>query len=79
MTTVLRSSIFEEMAALAMLGVSLIPQSRNYGYERAVRNRYHGASGSIAGGSRHGGPHEHRREIARRLRQQARSGPQGER
>jgi hypothetical protein len=34
-----------------------------------ARDHGHMARGSIAEGNRHGGPHEHKREIARRKRQ----------
>lgn len=40
--------------------------------QRSWKNHRMLASGSIATGNRHGGPHLHRREIARRQRQAAR-------
>lgn len=58
--------------ALAALVGSAAPTGRIYGYDNIKRHlqrqkRTWGASGSLAGQ-----PHEHKREIARRLRQQAR-------
>lgn len=59
-----------------MSGILLDATNRIYGFEnirRAMRQRkpdYHAkAGGSIATGNRWGGPHEHKREIARHTRQ----------
>lgn len=50
--------------------------SRTFGFDnirralqRQKRDHARDAENSIATGNRHGGPHEHKREIARRLRQ----------
>jgi hypothetical protein len=58
----LASSMWAVMAASASAAAS----GKIFGADHALRGT------SIAQGNRHGGPHFHEREIARRRRQQAR-------
>lgn len=60
--------IFTMAAALASLAT--LPLQRAFPFASARRN-LGPARNSIALANRHGGPHEHRREIARRQRQAA--------
>jgi hypothetical protein len=60
-------------------GQRTAPHARIFGYEnirRVIRTMKldpaRDAHTSIAGGNRHGGAHQHKREIARRQRQAAR-------
>lgn len=68
---------FEHANSLA-LAAALAPRQRVYGFEnirrhlqQKKRDHARGAETSIATGNRHGGPHLHQREIARRRRQAA--------
>lgn len=63
-------------AAFASVGVVAPARSFTRGIDgsgRPTGTRFRFNSGSIARGNRHGGPHEHKREIARHLRQQLRA------